>query len=172
MSNSNILKIGSLLNKFPNNGSKIELSKELKDKLVSVVSAYGKSNSDKDRDIIKDKTGKGNDFQILNANYKLNSSFGKYEEDFTSWRIYPNIKVTDNVITTNGNFNSTWFIYKHSNENEINEMNIKVSGIPEGGIIRYFYIPDETATMPVSYNISEDGVYHYRKNWNIWLYFH
>lgn len=164
MSNSNILKIGSLLNKFPNNGSKIELSKELKDKLVSVVSAYGKSNSDKDRDIIKDKTGKGNDFQILNANYKLNSSFGKYEEDFTSWRIYPNIKVTDNVITTNGNFNSTWFIYKHSNENEINEMNIKISGIPEGGIIRYFYIPDETATMPVSYNISEDGVYHLPKS--------
>lgn len=164
MSNSNILKIGSLLNKFPNNGSKIELSKELKDKLVSVVSAYGKSNSDKDRDIIKDKTGKGNDFQILNAGYKLNSSFGKYEEDFTSWRIYPNIKVTDNVITTNGNFNSTWFIYKHSNENEINEMNIKVSGIPEGGIIRYFYIPDETATMPVSYNISEDGVYHLPKS--------
>ena len=164
MSNSNILKIGSLLNKFPNNGSKIELSKELKDKLVSVVSAYGKSNSDKDRDIIKDKTGKGNDFQILNANYKLNSSFGKYEEDFTSWRIYSNIKVTDNVITTNGNFNSTWFIYKHSNENEINEMNIKISGIPEGGIIRYFYIPDETATMPVSYNISEDGVYHLPKS--------
>lgn len=164
MSNSNILKIGSLLNKFPNNGSKIELSKELKDKLVSVVSAYGKSNSDKDRDIIKDKTGKGNDFQILNADYKLNSSFGKYEEDFTSWRIYPNIKVTDNVITTNGNFNSTWFIYKHSNENEINEMNIKVSGIPEGGIIRYFYIPDETATIPVSYNISEDGVYHLPKS--------
>lgn len=164
MSNSNILKIGSLLNKFPNKSSKIELSQELKDKLVSVVSAYGKSNSDEDRDIIKDKTGKGNDFQILNANYKLNSSFGKYEEDFTSWRIYPNIKVTDNVITTNGNFNSTWFIYKHSNENEINEMNIKVSGIPEGGIIRYFYIPDETATMPVSYNISEDGVYHLPKS--------
>lgn len=164
MSNSNILKIGSLLNKFPNKSSKIELSQELKDKLVSVVSAYGKSNSDEDRDIIKDKTGKGNDFQILNANYKLNSSFGKYEEDFTSWRIYPNIKVTDNVITTNGNFNSTWFIYKHSNENEINEMNIKVSGIPEGGIIRYFYIPDETATIPVSYNISEDGVYHLPKS--------
>lgn len=164
MSNSNILKIGSLLNKFPNKSSKVELSQELKDKLVSVVSAYGKSNSDKDRDIIKDKTGKGNDFQILNADYKLNSSFGKYEEDFTSWRIYPNIKVTDNVITTNGNFNSTWFIYKHSNENEINEMNIKVSGIPEGGIIRYFYIPDETATMPVSYNISEDGVYHLPKS--------
>lgn len=56
------------------------------------------------------------------------------------------------------------YIYKHANENEINEMNIKVSGIPEGGIIRYFYIPDETATIPVSYNISEDGVYHLPKS--------
>lgn len=43
-------------------------------------------------------------------------------------------------------------------------MNIKVSGIPEGGIIRYFYISDETATIPVSYNISEDGVYHLPKS--------
>lgn len=160
MSNSNILKIGSLLNKFPNKSSKVELSQELKDKLVSVVSAYGKSNSDKDRDIIKDKTGKGNDFQILNADYKLNSSFGKYEEDFTSWRIYPNIKVTDNVITTNGNFNSTWFIYKHSSESKINGMNIKVSGIPKGGKILYFYISDETANLPISYTIPKDGIYY------------
>ena len=160
MSNSNILKIGSLLNKFPNNGSKIELSKELKDKLVSVVSAYGKSNSDKDRDIIKDKTGKGNDFQILNADYKLNSSFGKYEEDFTDWIIYPNIKVTDSVITTDGNFKSSWFIYKHSSKSKINEMNIKVSGIPKGGKISYIYISDETANLPIAYTIPKDGIYH------------
>lgn len=128
--------------------------------LVAVCICDGKSNDDPDRAVIKNLVDPDNPFVISNAAYKLNSGYGKYEEDFTDWRIYPNIKVTDNVITTNGNFNSTWFIYKHSNENEINEMNIKVSGIPEGGIIRYFYIPDETATMPVSYNISEDGVYH------------
>lgn len=160
MSNSNILKVGSLLSKFPNNGSKAKLPQELKDKLVSVVSAYGKSNSDEDRDIIKDKTGNGNDFQILNADYKLNSSFGKYEEDFTNWRIYPNIKVTDSVITTDGNFKSSWFIYKHSSESKINEMNIKVSGIPKGGKILYFYISDETANLPITYTISKDGIYH------------
>ena len=160
MSNSNILKVGSLLSKFPNNGSKVKLPQELKDKLVSVVSAYGKSNSDEDRDIIKDKTGNGNDFQILNADYKLNSSFGKYEEDFTNWRIYPNIKVTDSVITTDGNFKSSWFIYKHSSESKINEMNIKVSGIPKGGKILYFYISDETANLPIAYTISKDGIYH------------
>lgn len=132
--------------------------------LKAVCICYGKSNDDPDRAVIKNLVDPDNPFVISNAAFKLNSGFGEYKEDFTSWRIYPNIKVTDNVITTNGNFNSTWFIYKHADGNEINEMNIKVSGIPEGGIIRYFYIPDETATMPVSYNISEDGVYHLPKS--------
>lgn len=153
---------------FKNNalgGDRPYLPPELKARLIGVWDNYGKKNTDADRNIIKNKIpNAGGDLEILNAAYKLNSGFGEYKEDFTSWRIYPNIEVTDNVITTNGNFNSTWFIYKHANENEINEMNIKVSGIPEGGIIRYFYISDETATMPVSYNISEDGVYHLPKS--------
>lgn len=153
---------------FKNNalgGDRPYLPPELKARLIGVWDNYGKKNTDADRNIIKNKIpNAGGDLEILNAAYKLNSGFGEYKEDFTSWRIYPNIEVTDNVITTNGNFNSTWFIYKHANENEINEMNIKVSGIPEGGIIRYFYIPAETATIPVSYNISEDGVYHLPKS--------
>lgn len=144
--------------------SKPYIEKDVLDSLRVVVSAYGKSNNDADRSIVKNLVDASNPFIISNAAFKLNSGFGEYKEDFTSWRIYPNIEVTDNVITTNGNFNSTWFIYKHADGNEINEMNIKVSGIPEGGIIRYFYIPDETATMPVSYNISEDGVYHLPKS--------
>lgn len=153
---------------FKNNalgGDRPYLPPELKARLIGVWDNYGKKNTDADRNIIKNKIpNAGGDLEILNAAYKLNSGFGEYKEDFTSWRIYPNIEVTDNVITTNGNFNSSWFIYKHANENEINEMNIKVSGIPEGGIIRYSYIPDETATMPVLYNISEDGVYHLPKS--------
>lgn len=144
--------------------SKPYIEKDVLDSLRVVVSAYGKSNNDADRSIVKNLVDASNPFIISNAAFKLNSGFGEYKEDFTSWRTYPNIEVTDNVITTNGNFNSTWFIYKHADGNEINEMNIKVSGIPEGGIIRYFYIPDETATMPVSYNISEDGVYHLPKS--------
>lgn len=153
---------------FKNNalgGDRPYLPPELKARLIGVWDNYGKKNTDADRNIIKNKIpNAGGDLEILNAAYKLNSGFGEYKEDFTSWRIYPNIEVTDNIITTNGNFNSTWFIYKPANENEINEMNIKVSGIPKGGIIRYFYVPDETATMPVSYNISEDGVYHLPKS--------
>lgn len=153
---------------FKNNalgGDKPYFPPELKARMIGVWTNYGKKNTDADRNIIKNKIpNAGGDLEILNAAYKLNSGFGEYKEDFTSWRIYPNIEVTDNVIITNGNFNSTWFIYKHADENEINEMNIKVSGIPEGGKILYLYIPDETATIPVSYNISKDGVYHLPKS--------
>lgn len=153
---------------FKNNalgGDRPYLPPELKARLIGVWDNYGKKNTDADRNIIKNKIpNAGGDLEILNSAYRLNSGFGEYKEDFTSWRIYPNIEVTDNVIITNGNFNSTWFIYKYADENEINEMNIKVSGIPEGGKILYLYIPDETATIPVSYNISKDGVYHLPKS--------
>lgn len=140
--------------------SKPYIEKEVLDSLRVVASAYGKSNDDADRSIVKNLVDASNPFIISNAAFKLNSGFGEYKEDFTSWRIYPNIKVTDNVITTNGNFNSTWFIYKHSSESKINEMNIKVSGIPKGGKILYFYISDETANLPIAYTIPKDGIYH------------
>lgn len=140
--------------------SKPYIEKDVLDSLRVVASAYGKSNDDADRSIVKNLVDASNPFIISNAAFKLNSGFGEYKEDFTSWRIYPNIKVTDNVITTNGNFNSTWFIYKHSSESKINEMNIKVSGIPKGGKILYFYISDETANLPIEYTIPKDGIYH------------
>ena len=97
--------------------------------------------------------------ELFNFGYKLNSGYGKYEEDFTGWLRYPNIKVTDIVITTDGNFKSSWFIFKHTNK-KINEMNIKVSGIPKGGKISYLYISDETADLPIVYTIPKDGIYH------------
>lgn len=141
-------------------GGRQPLPPDLKASLKGVWIAYGKSNNDADRSIVKNLVDLDNPFIISNAAYKLNSGYGKYEEDFTDWRIYPNIKVTDNVITTNGNFNSTWFIYKHSSESKINEMNIKVSGIPKGGKILYFYISDETDNLPIKYTIPKDGIYH------------
>lgn len=140
--------------------SKPYIEKDVLDSLRVVASAYGKSNNDSDRAIIKNLVDPDNPFIISNAAFKLNSGFGKYEEDFTDWRIYPNIKVTDSVVTTDGNFKSSWFIYKYSSESKINEMNIKVSGIPKGGKILYFYISDETANLPILYTIPKDGIYH------------
>lgn len=147
-------KIGNMESDLP------YIDPEVLASLKAVVIVGNKTNNDSDRAIVKNLVDASNPFVISNAAFKLNSGFGEYKEDFTSWRIYPNIKVTDNVITTNGNFNSTWFIYKHSSESKINEMNIKVSGIPKGGKILYFYISDETANLPIAYTIPKDGIYH------------
>ena len=147
-------KIGNMESDLP------YIDPEVLASLKAVVIVGNKTNNDSDRAIVKNLVDPDNPFVISNAAFKLNSGFGEYKEDFTSWRIYPNIKVTDNVITTNGNFNSTWFIYKHSSESKINEMNIKVSGIPKGGKILYFYISDETANLPIVYTIPKDGIYH------------
>lgn len=169
MSNSNILKIGSLLSKFPNNGSKVELSKELKDKLVSVVSAYGKSNSDKDRDIIKDKTGKGNDFQILNADYKLNSSFGKYEIDFTTW--LRSNKITDfDDKSFSFTTNESWVLLYHKSNIDKDtpsfKINIKIEEkvgdlyynyIDSSGVWKNINIKSEEFETPISYNTLYTG---------------
>lgn len=133
----------------------------VRDSIVGLWKSDQNTNESPTRNIIKNTIkGKGGDLELLNFGYKLNSGYGKYEEDFTDWIIYPNIKVTDSVITTDGNFKSSWFIYKHSSESKINEMNIKVSGIPKGGKILYFYISDETANLPITYTIPKDGIYH------------
>lgn len=59
---------------------------ELKDALVGVWSAYGKSNDSTDRNIIKNKIkDKGGDFELLNFAYDGNSGYGKYESSFLDW---------------------------------------------------------------------------------------
>ena len=55
--------------------------------LVAVCICDGKSNDDPDRAVIKNLVDPDNPFVVSNAAYKLNSGYGKYEEDFTSWRI-------------------------------------------------------------------------------------
>lgn len=169
MSNSNILKIGSLLSKFPNKSSKVELSQELKDKLVSVVSAYGKSNSDKDRDIIKDKTGKGNDFQILNADYKLNSSFGKYEVDFTTWLRSNRITDFDDK-SFKFNTNESWVLLYHKSNVDKDTPSFKVhidieqkvgdlyyNYVDSNGVWKNIIIKSEEFETPISYNTLYTG---------------
>lgn len=67
-------------------GSRPYIDPEVLASLVGVWVCDGKTNYDPDRNIIKNKLpGRGGDFEILNAAYKLNSGFGKYEVDFTSW---------------------------------------------------------------------------------------
>lgn len=164
MSNSNILKIGSLLNKFPNNGSKIELSQELKDALVGVWLAYGKSNDSTDRNIIKNKIkDKGGDFVISNAAFKLNSGFGKYSADFESfdWAVDISQKQHNKAtISLKGRLCNHAAI-------EVDEMKVNIIGNVTELIYWYIANPDDTTrseirltsginTLPKSY-AKDDG---------------
>ena len=54
--------------------------------LKAVCICYGKSNDDPDRAIVKNLVDPDNPFVISNAAFKLNSGFGKYEQDFTDWK--------------------------------------------------------------------------------------
>lgn len=112
---------------------------ELKDALVGVWSAYGKSNDSTDRNIIKNKIkDRGGDFVISNAAFKLNSGFGKYEADFTNWVAETGTKLTSDKIT-NSNPTKNWIAYRLSGV-EFKEMHIRILGIPDNGLL-YFQRP-------------------------------
>nr|DAI04097.1 MAG TPA: hypothetical protein [Caudoviricetes sp.] len=110
--------------------------------LVAVCICDGKSNNDPDRAIIKNLVDPDNPFVISNAAYKLNSGFGKYEEDFTQssiWKLYKGVNVTPDKISLNSNFvpNNYWIIYKVI-DTLLNDFKVKISGIPDGGVLEYY----------------------------------
>lgn len=148
---------------------------ELKDALVGVWSAYGKSNDSTDRNIIKNKIkDRGGDFVISNAAFKLNSGYGKYEEDFTSWdRIDAStaeisndgskIKCINTILNVQYLFNSI--------NKDIPSFKVKISNFTKGNIAYYYRKEDGTEAflkiepspldkvleLPKSYNTVEGG---------------
>ena len=128
--------------------------------LVAVCICDGKSNDDPDRAVIKNLVDPDNPFVISNAAYKLNSGYGKYEEDFTTWRKYQNVVVTKDKITVTDKFNQDWLIYKYSkSSNGISPMRIKITGIPINARIEYRYAKTSSDTTLSSFDILEDGIY-------------
>lgn len=118
--------------------SKPSLPPHIKDALVGVWCTEGKSNDDSDRDIIKNKiSGRGGDFNILNAAYKLNSGYGEYGADYTKWTKMPEVIVTQTKIILQKGFNkASWLAYLPKG-NSVPSYKIIVSGIPDKGTINY-----------------------------------
>ena len=112
---------------------------ELKDALVGVWSAYGKSNDSTDRNIIKNKIkDKGGDFVISNAAFKLNSGFGLYAADFLDWISSKDAQKTSfEVKITSSNYKENWVAYKAPNTT-FKAMKVRISGIPDGGYLQFF----------------------------------
>ena len=135
--------------------------------LVAVCICDGKSNNDPDRAVIKNLVDPANPFVISNAAYKLNSGFGKYEEDFTSWIKYPNVETDGFNIWVNSIFDSDWLLYRSVNTSGIKATKIRVTGIPQNGAILYHYIKNSDDVERTTLIIEKDGIYELPKSFII-----
>lgn len=165
---------------FKNNalkGDKPYLPPEIKDSLKAVVIAYGKTNNDSDRAIVKNLVDPDNPFIISNAVFKLNSGFGGFVEDFTSW---DRIDSSTVEISNDGSkikcINTTLnvqYLFNSINR-DIPSFKVKISNFTKGdityyyrkedGIEAFFKITplsvvnsDKVIELPKSYNTVENG---------------
>jgi hypothetical protein len=166
---------------------------ELKDALVGVWSAYGKSNDSTDRNIIKNKIkDRGGDFELINFNYEGTSGYNGYPVVFGKDKTYRYVNHSPNYNQTTINvthFNTRQaLLYSYIQRNgELTSYNrdypsykIKVSGLEEGFGLKYQYNSKADATSVNALRIETNGIYTIPKsfasdgsltNANIWVGF-
>ena len=128
--------------------------------LVAVCICDGKSNNDPDRAVIKNLVDPDNPFVISNAAYKLNSGYGKYEEDFTSWEHGLNVMVHHNKFTyTEDRTSPANIIHLKINKRAVNSFKIKVEGLPDGQILAYSYFKQENDNERTEFLMKQNGEY-------------
>lgn len=157
---------------FKNNalgGDKPYFPPELKARMIGVWTNYGKKNTDADRNIIKNKIpNAGGDLEILNAAYKLNSGFGKYSEDFTTWTKSSKITSVDSEsfdFVTNANWNLLCYKSNIGKDIPSFKVHIKLKGegkvfynyITSEGVFTNKGITSEEYVVPISYNTKYTG---------------
>lgn len=157
---------------FKNNalgGDKPYFPPELKARMIGVWTNYGKKNTDADRNIIKNKIpNAGGDLEILNAAYKLNSGFGKYSEDFTTWTKSSKITSVDSEsfdFVTNVNWNVLYYKSNIGKDIPSFKVHIKLKGkgkvfynyITSEGVFTNKAITSEEYVVPISYNTKYTG---------------
>ena len=128
--------------------------------LVAVCICDGKSNDDPDRAVIKNLVDPDNPFIISNAAFKLNSGYGKYEEDFTSWEHGLNVMVYHNKFTyTEDRTSPANIIHLKINKRAVNSFKIKVEGLPDGQILAYSYFKQENDNERTEFLMKQNGEY-------------
>ena len=157
---------------FKNNalgGDKPYFPPELKARMIGVWTNYGKKNTDTDRNIIKNKIpNAGGDLEILNAAYKLNSGFGEYSEDFTTWTKSSKITSVDSEsfdFVTNVIWNLLYYKSNIGKDIPSFKVRIKLKGegkvfynyITSEGVYTNEAITSEEYVTPISYNTKYTG---------------
>lgn len=149
-------------NQYKRKGGKSYIDPAVLSSVVSVTSTYGKTNEDADRSILKDKTGKGNDFKLLNFGFAGNSGYGLYSTDFTKWtkRQINDLEVSPNKISvSNKDSETALVIWLDVNKNRyvIPSYKIKVSKLTK--TITYYYIDEANPSIRSTFSINKEGTY-------------
>ena len=149
-------------NQYKRKGGKSYIDPAVLSSVVSVISTYGKTNEDADRSILKDKTGKGNDFKLLNFGFAGNSGYGLYSTDFTKWtkRQINDLEVSPNKISvSNKDSETALVIWLDVNKNRyvIPSYKIKVSKLTK--TITYYYIDEANPSIRSTFSINKEGTY-------------
>lgn len=157
---------------FKNNalgGDKPYFPPKLKARMIGVWTNYGKKNTDADRNIIKNKIpNAGGDLEILNAAYKLNSGFGEYSEDFTTWNKSNKITSVNSEsfdFVTNVDWNLLYYKSNIGKDIPSFKVRIKLKGkgklyynyVTSEGVFTAKAINSEEYITPISYNTKYTG---------------
>lgn len=160
------------------------ISPDVLSALAGVWIADGKSNTDPDRNIIKNKIlGRGGDFEILNAAYEGMSGCNGYPVVFganKTWRYEAPGGGSSYIYTINDNkYNFTQiytvaaWAYSYIKQNgeltdynkDVTSFKIKVTGLePDKFLIKYNYLSSTDATVTSNIVISSDGIYELPKS--------
>lgn len=111
--------------------------------LKAVCICYGKSNDDPDRAVVRNLVDKDNPFIISNAAFKLNSGFGKYEQDFTDWKKSPKVTSFDGE-SIKFTSDVSWVLLYHPSSigEDIPSFKVRIKLYGEGALY-YNYITQE-----------------------------
>ena len=161
--------------------SKPYIEKDVLDSLRVVASAYGKSNNDADRSIVKNLVDASNPFILNNFAYEGMSGYNGYpiilsgtNRTYQDKASYVNVVGDDkNVINlTRISFN-TAAIFSYVKQNgeltsynkDIESFKIKVTGIDYSRfVIKYSYISEANATAKTTMTIASDSIYELPKS--------
>lgn len=123
--------------------------------LKAVCICYGKSNDDSDRAVVKNLVDPDNPFIISNAAFKLNSGFGKYEVDFTSW-IQTNGVIASSDKVQNSIIGRFLYFNTVNKKEDVPSFKVNIT-LGQQGKLQYNYIKEDGTSTYIVY--SESGIY-------------
>lgn len=161
--------IGIPFRNIASGGGKPYLSPEVKEALKAVVIAYGKTNNDSDRAVVKNLVDASNPFIISNAAYKLNSGYGGYVEDYSGWTGFDTVTVnTDRSKFTVKVAPANLYYLRASIGRDIESFKIKITNFTEGRFF-YNYVNSEGREQEIYFtpeSIQSNNVVILPKSWN------